>query len=108
MATKEQTGETTFRVSDVAEVPLRGYLLRLTVTSGTPSLAAIRKGRLRFTAPDGTERIVRVKDLALMGGRATQKRLEDLGQIDLIVPVGEAVQDGRPISLGWTGSVHSE
>lgn len=98
-------GDVKFRVSDVAEVPLRGYLLRLKVLEGQPSLAEVRKGRLRLIAPDGTERVVSVKDLAIMGGRATQKRLDERGTLDVIVPVSEAVREGQAVGLGWIGTV---
>ena len=104
MADQSRT-EPRFRVSDVAEVPLRGYLLRLRLLDGDARMSDLKGARLRFTAPDGEERVVTLADFAVMGGRPTQKRLDRYGLVEAIVPAREALREGRAIGLGWTGTL---
>jgi hypothetical protein len=91
-----------FRVSDAVEVPLRGYLLRLRLLEGAPRITDLRPGRfLRLRAPDGAERIVRVLDYAVTGGRASQTRLERARELDVIISREDALRGGRPVAIGW-------
>lgn len=91
-----------FRVSDAVEVPMRGYLLRLRLMEGTPPVGALRPGRLlRLRAPDGLERLVRIVDYAISGGRVTQARLERTRELDVIISRADALRDGRPVETGW-------
>jgi hypothetical protein len=91
-----------FRVSDAVDVPHRGMLLRLRLMEGTPSIADLRPGRyLLLRSPDGVERWVRVLDFAIVGGRATQARLERTRELDIVISQADAHRDGRPIEIGW-------
>jgi len=91
-----------FRVSDVVEVPLRGYLLRLRLLEGSPRVSELGPGRyLRLRAPDGEERVVRVRDYAVVGGKATQARLERTRELDVVISREDALAGGRPIRSGW-------
>ncbi|HEX7117756.1 MAG TPA: hypothetical protein VF212_03165 [Longimicrobiales bacterium] len=91
-----------FRVSDAVEVPHRGVLLRLRLMEGSPSVGDFRPGRyLRLRAPDGAERWVRVLDYAIVGGRATQARLERTRELDVVISSADARRDGRPVEIGW-------
>lgn len=91
-----------FRVSDVVEVPLRGYLLRLRLLEGSPRVSELGPGRhLLLRAPDGTERGVRVLDYSVVGGKATQARLERTRELDIVISRGDALAGGRPIEIGW-------
>jgi hypothetical protein len=95
--------EFSFRVSDVLQVPLRGYLLRLKVTDGTPRMKDLRRGRwLRMRSPEGEERTVRLMDFSTVGGRPTQERLDTARELDVVVPPDDVVVDGRRIDIGWT------
>ncbi len=89
-------------MSDAVEVPHRGVLLRLRLMEGVPALAELRPGRyLRLRAPDGEERWVRVLDFAIIGGRATQARLERTRELDVVISKADARQGGRPVEIGW-------
>lgn len=91
-----------FHVSDVVEVPLRGYLLRLRLLEGSPRISELGPGRfLRLRAPDGTERAVRVQDFAVIGGRATQARMERTRELDVVISREDALAGGRAIGIGW-------
>ena len=92
-----------FRVSDSLIVPLRGQLLRLRLTRGTPQVTAVAAGRrLMLAAPDGREREVHVLDHSMTGGRVTQARLDKTRELDLLLAESEAEIDGEPIGIGWT------
>jgi hypothetical protein len=91
-----------FRVSDAVEIPMRGYLLRLRLLEGSPRISELAPGRrLRLRAPDGAERVVRVQDYAVVGGRATQARLERTRELDIVISREDALAGGRPIGIGW-------
>jgi hypothetical protein len=98
-----RTGESfRFRISDAVEVPMRGYLLRLRLLEGSPRISELAPGRrLRLRAPDGTERVVRVQDYAVVGGRATQARLERTRELDIVISREDALAGGRPVTIGW-------
>jgi hypothetical protein len=90
------------RVSDVLDVPLRGQLLRLKVTSGRARTDAVAIGkRLTLRSPNGTEREVTIKAHSITGGELSQARLTKTGELDVVVePAGD---DGtaEPIGIGW-------
>lgn len=91
------------RVSDATEIPLRGQLVRLRVTRGSPRIKDLAVGqRLRVRAPDGQERSVRIVDHSITSGKLTQKRLDLTKEVDVIIDLEDAVVDGTPIDIGWT------
>jgi hypothetical protein len=91
-----------FRISDAVEVPMRGYLLRLRLLEGSPRISELGPGRsLRLRAPDGAERVVRVLDFAVVGGRATQARLERTRELDVVISQEDARAGGRTVGIGW-------
>ncbi|MFO7260225.1 MAG: hypothetical protein DIU52_003655 [bacterium] len=93
------SGVARFRVSDVVPVPLRGYMLRLRVTEGDPTMALLRPGRsLRLIGPDGSERVVLIHGIGATSGRARADRLERLREIDVVV----SAADGEAVRIGWT------
>ena len=95
-------GSFRFRVSDAVDIPSRGFLLRLRLMEGMPSIRELGPGRyLRLRAPDGVERLVRVMDFSSVGGRATQARLERMRELDVIISKADAHRDGRTIQIGW-------
>jgi hypothetical protein len=98
-----RTGESfRFRISDAVEVPGRGYLLRLRLLEGSPRIAELSPGRrLRLRAPDGAERVVQVLDYAVIGGRATQARLERTRELDVVISRADALAGGRAVAIGW-------
>lgn len=101
----KQGSEFRFRVSDALVVPLRGMLLRLRVQEGTPSIKDLAPGRrLRLTSPTGESRELTITAHAATGGRQTQKRLEGLRELDVIVsdPTGSA--DVPAVDIGWVAS----
>lgn len=96
-------GSFQFRVSDALAVPLRGMLLRLRLTGGTPSFKDVGVGRrLRLTAPDGSTRDVAIKAHSLTAGRQTQARLDKTRELDVIIENSDAVVAGVPVDIGWT------
>jgi hypothetical protein len=103
MATREGQGKSyRFRVSDVVDVPLRGYLLRLRLLDGTPSLDDLSPGKtVRLVGPDGGARPATVKAISVTGGRATQKRMEEKRELDIVISPQEAVGDGGAVEIGW-------
>ena len=97
-----------WRVSDVSEVPLRGFILRLRLQDGAPSVKDLKGGTLRVTGPGGTERVVGIRDFAVSGGRASQAYVDRYGLVDVIVSAEDAVggADGdSPIRIGWTATL---
>ena len=92
-----------FRVSDAVEVPLRGYLLRLKLLSGTPSLKEIKPGTaIRLRSPSGNERAVPIKDYSVIQGVASQKRLDRTRELDVVIDAADAVVNGEVVDIGWT------
>jgi len=100
----ERSGEPLqFRVSDAVEVPLRGYLLRLKLLSGNPSLKDIKPGTaIRLRSPSGSERAVAIKDYSLVQGVASQKRLDRTRELDVVIDTADAVVNGEVVDIGWT------
>ena len=98
---KAETGTAfVFRVSDVVNVPLRGILLRLGVHEGSPSMGDLAVGKeLIVRSLSGAERRVPIIAHALVGGNATQERLDTTREIDVIV---RDTGDSDPIGIGWT------
>jgi hypothetical protein len=96
------TSEYRFRVSDVANVPLRGMMLRLRLLDGEPNAKQLRKGgRLRLQGPDGVDRTVTILGNAAVGGKPTQARLDEVGEVDVIVGIDDALKDDTPVAIGW-------
>lgn len=97
-------GAFAFRVSDVVDVPLRGTVLRLRVTDGTPSMADLGVGSvLLLRSPDGAERRVTITGHAVTGGKPTQERLDRVRELDILIADDEAGGD-EPIEIGWMAS----
>ena len=102
-----------WRVSDVSEVPLRGFILRLRLQDGAPSVKDLKGGTLRVTAPTSfgrmhIARVVGIRDFAVSGGRASQAYVDRYGLVDVIVSAEDAVggADGdSPIRIGWTATL---
>jgi hypothetical protein len=95
----------TFRVSDSVRVPLRGQMLRLRVTEGTPSMKDLSVGRsLRVTSPAGETREVSILAHSVTSGVPTQKRLDRNRELDVIISEAEATAGGSPIGIGWMAS----
>jgi hypothetical protein len=102
MKDRKNGGNFRFNVSDALDVPLRGFLLRLRLLGGTPSVKDIASGtRLRLISPEGRERVVTVTDKSMTGGRNTQARLEKTGQLDVLISSEEAYAGNEPIGIGW-------
>jgi hypothetical protein len=105
----KSSGPFQFRISDAVEVPARGYLLRLKLLSGEPSLSDLAVGKnITLRRPDGTERVVAIKDHSLTQGPATQKRLDRTREFDVIIAMPDAVLDGSAVDTGWTASGPAE
>ena len=95
--------EAVFRVSDSMVVPLRGHMLRLKLLEGSPSIKAFKSGgRLRLAGPDGAGGTVDIIGTAAVGGRATQKLLEARREVDVVIPMDQAVVNGSRVQIGWT------
>lgn len=91
-----------FRVSDAYFVPLRGWMLRLKLLDGDFDPKTLKRGAsLRLVAPDGDDRVVTVKDLAVTGGRQKKERVEEYREFDLVIPPEDAVRDDRKVDIGW-------
>ena len=99
---RKSGGPFQFRVSDAVEVPLRGYLLRLKLLSGDPSLSDIGPGKsIRLRTPSGAERVVPIKDYSVVQGVASQKRLDRTRELDVVIDTPDAVIDGQVVDIGW-------
>jgi hypothetical protein len=104
MANKTAGGPFRFRISDSVDVPLRGRMLRLRVVEGSPAMADLKPGRkLRVHGPAGGEAVVRIVDHAVTSGKATQKRLDAVRELDVIV-AEEQPGDATPVDIGWFAS----
>lgn len=91
-----------FRVSDAASVPLRGYLLRLKLIEGEPSLDRLRTGAtLTLQAPDGSEREIRVKAHSATAGRPSRDRLQATREVDIIISRADAGSEDQVVDIGW-------
>ena len=90
------------RVSDVMEVPLRGQLLRLKVTSGHARTEDVAVGkRLKLRSPSGAEREVTIKAHSITGGQLSQAGLNKTGELDVVVQRDDGAEV-EPIGIGWT------
>src|SRR5687768_198882 len=89
------------QVSDVVDVPLRGQMLRLKITSGSVSVADLAVGRkLRLTGPNGEQQVVEIIAHPVSGGNVTQKRIDKYREFDALVrPVDN--EAGDPINFGF-------
>jgi hypothetical protein len=102
---KKPSGPFQFRVSDSVQVPLRGYLLRLKLLDGAPGLADVSPGRrIRVQAPNGTERVITIKDFSATAGFPSQEKLEQQRELDIVVDAQDAIVDGHEIEIGWIAS----
>lgn len=93
-----------FRLSDAIDIPLRGWLFRLKVLKGRPSVKDLQPGRsLRLRAPEepeGSGRIVPIEGLSETAGRQTQDRLDRLGEWDIVVPQ-DVIEGLGSLHIGW-------
>jgi hypothetical protein len=97
-----------FRVSDSLEVPLRGHLLRLRLLEGHPSMKDLAPGgKVRVSAPSGAGREIGIVGHSATGGLATQDRLDQTGELDLVIGYDDAGEGVERIEIGWvvTGPV---
>lgn len=91
-----------FRISDAYFVPLRGWMLRLKLLEGDFNPGSLKPGSsLRLVAPDGEDRVVTVKGLAVTGGRQKKERVEAYREFDLVIPPEDAVRHDRQVDIGW-------
>ncbi|MFO7893734.1 MAG: hypothetical protein R6U63_08370 [Longimicrobiales bacterium] len=91
-----------FRISDAYFVPLRGWNLRMKLLEGDFDPKLLKPGSsLRLVAPDGHERVVTVKDRTVTGGRQKKERVEATREFDIVISPEDAVQDDRPVDIGW-------
>jgi hypothetical protein len=97
-----QGDEFRFRVSDAVVVPLRGLMLRLRLLGGKPSIRDLAVGRrVQVTSPSGESRELAIVAHSVTGGRQTQKRLEQLGELDIVVAEVDGATGGTPVDIGW-------
>lgn len=90
------------RVSDALEVPLRGQLLRLKVTSGRARTESVAVGKqLVLRSPSGEEREVTIKAHSITGGELNQARLNRTGELDVVVKPSDVDGTAEPIGIGW-------
>lgn len=102
---KKAGGPFRFRVSDAVQVPLRGYLLRLKLQDGAPSLSDLSPGRrLRVSGPQGGERVIRVKDFSATEGVPSQEKLDQRRELDIVIGQEDGLVDGEEIQIGWVAS----
>lgn len=97
-----------FRVSDVYQVPRRGHVIRLKVLDGSPAMKRLKRGNtLWLEAPSGEGRTVDIADVAVTSGKATQRRLDRFGELDLVISDQDALggeeadADALPVAIGW-------
>ena len=102
---KSSGGTYSFRVSDVVDVPLRGTVLRLRLVEGSPTMNGdLAVGsQLHLRSPSGAERTVTITGHAASSGKASQKRLDRVRELDVVISDEEAVADG-PVEIGWIAS----
>jgi hypothetical protein len=80
-------------------------MLRLRLVSGDPSMKDLAVGRvLRLQSPQGETRDIPILAHAVTGGNATQKRLDRVGELDVIVDRSAAEANAEPIRIGWTAT----
>ena len=102
---KKSGGSFEFRVSDAVEVPRRGYLLRLKLLNGEPGLGDLAIGkRIRLRSPAGSERLVTIRDYSATQGPASQKRLDQTHELDVVIDSPDAAANGELVDVGWTAS----
>ena len=99
---KAASGSFTFRVSDALEVPLRGHMLRLRLTSGQPSMTDLEPGRrIRLASPKGATRDVVILGHSATVGRATQARLDATRELDVVIARQDAGDGENRVDIGW-------
>lgn len=102
MSDRSSGGEFQFRVSDSLAVPLRGYLLRLKLLEGRPSMSVLAPGRrILLVSPGGERREVTILAHGATGGRASQKRLDEYSELDVIISTDDAGQGRGQVAIGW-------
>lgn len=90
-----------FRVSDVYEVPRRGWVLRLKLLTGSASVKRLERGAaLWLEPPDGEGRSMTIRDIAVTSGRVSQERFDRKRELDILVSAEDALGD-PPVRIGW-------
>jgi hypothetical protein len=59
---------------------------------------------LRVRAPDGGERVIRIKDYSATEGFPSQEKLDSRRELDVVVDQQDGIVDGQEIQIGWTAS----
>lgn len=91
------------RVSDVVDVPLRGQVLRLKIQDAVPQISEVAVGRrLRLRSPRGDEHVVRIVDHSITGGAVSQKRIERVRELDVLIRSDEPAVERVPVDFGYT------
>ena len=104
MAEKTVGGPFRFRVSDSVDIPLRGRMLKLKVVDGRPALSDLKPGRrLRVEGPRGEGGYIRIVDHAVTSGKPSQKRLDSVRELDVIIAEATPGND-LPVAIGWSAS----
>lgn len=103
MTDKHGNRQTVFRVIDALDAPHGGRILRLRVLEGQPTVKALKGATLIAVSPrDGTERLLRVRDFSILGGRPSNRRMADTRQCDLIVDdVTPNGGSNTKVDIGW-------
>lgn len=103
MTDKHGNREPVFRVIDAMDAPHGGRIIRLRVLEGQPTVKALKGATLKAVSPrDGTERLLRVRDFAILGGRPSDRRIADTKHCDLIVDdVTPHGGTNAKVDIGW-------
>lgn len=102
---KKAGGAFSFRVSDAVEVPMRGYLLRLKLQNGDPSIADLAVGkRIKLSSPAGKQKVVTIRDHSVTQGPTSQDRLDRTREFDVVIDGPDAVFENEAVDIGWTAS----
>lgn len=105
MAKKKGGEPFSFRVSDAVEIPARGYLLRLKLREGDPSVSDLAVGnKIKLRSPNGAEKVVTIKDHSVTQGPTSQDRLDRTREFDVVIDSPDAVVGSEAVDIGWTAS----
>ncbi|MBI4540759.1 MAG: hypothetical protein HY704_14755 [Gemmatimonadetes bacterium] len=100
MATKHGDHEVVFRVIDAMDAPLGGRIVRLRVLEGRPTVKSLKGAALKAISPrNGAQRVVRIRDFSIVGGRPSDRRIAESGRCDLLIEDPAAGEE--PIEVGW-------
>lgn len=89
-----------FRVIDALDAPHGGRIVRLRVLEGHPTVKELKGATLEARPPgNGDQRLLRVRNFAILGGRPSDRRIAQSKRCDLVID--DLTPGDDAVDVGW-------